>query len=168
MKPYILSILAASLMAAMVEALCPKGEGGRLVSHIRMVAGLFVLVSLLAPVKEGIALLRSAAEGDMASRVEALLPSDAPADYGEIFGDTLTGVSQSELTAFAVSAMESEFGVPPSGCQVSVSCAYGEGAVTVTEVRVGLLGKYVTVDPHPIEAYFGALLGCPCYVTAGG
>ena len=74
MNTYILSLLAASLAAAVVELITPKGEGGRLVSHVRMVAGLFLLVALLAPLREGITLLLDAAQGDMASRVEELIP----------------------------------------------------------------------------------------------
>ena len=168
MKAYILSVIAAAVLAAVAERICPRGEGERLSAHIRMVAGLFVLVTMLVPVREGVKLLLDAAEGDMASRVEALIPSGTPADYGEVFGESLTGLSQGELTAFVTAAMENEFGVPPTGCAVQVACGYGEGMVTVQEARISLLGQYALTDPHPIEAYFGELLGCPCYVTVGG
>ena len=76
MKSYILTLLSASLAASVVELLAPNGEGGRLASHIRMIAGLFLLVALLTPLREGIRLLREAADGDLSSRVEALIPSD--------------------------------------------------------------------------------------------
>jgi hypothetical protein len=133
-----------------------------------MVGGLFLLVTLLVPLREGIGLLLDAAEGDVASRVEALIPLDVPADYSEVFGESLVGLSQGELTAFVTAAMESEFGVPPSECAVSVACLYGEGSVTVAEVRISLLGQYALSDPHPMEAYFSERLNCPCYVTVGG
>jgi len=65
--PYLLSLLTASLAAAIAELLAPKGEGGRITAHIRMVAGLFLLVALLNPLREGIRLLRDAALGDPAA-----------------------------------------------------------------------------------------------------
>lgn len=167
MSTYILSLLSASLAAAVVELLSPKGEGGRLTAHIRMVAGLFLLVALLNPLKEGIELLREAVDGDLTARLEAMLPENIPADYEAVFGDTLTAVSRDEAEAFVVSALETEFGIPPSGCTVSVSCAYEDGVLTVTEARIALRGKYMTHDPHPIEVYFAERLCCPCYVTVG-
>ena len=167
MTTYILSLLSASLAAAVVELLSPKGEGGRLTAHVRMVAGLFLLVALLNPLKEGISLLRSAAEGDLTARLEAILPEEVPVDYEAFFGDTLTAVSRDEAEAFVVSALEGEFGIPPSGCTVSVSCAYEDGVLTVCEVRISLRGQWITRDPHPIEDYFAERLNCVCYVTVG-
>ncbi len=167
MNTYILTLLAASLAAAVVELLSPKGEGGKLVSHVRMIAGLFLLAALLNPLKEGISLLRDAADGDLTHRLESLLPTNTPDDYEAAFGDALTAVSRGEVEAFVVSALETDFGIPPSGCTVSVTCAYEDGILTVTEVRIALHGRYMTQDPHPIEDHVSERLRCPCYVTVG-
>ena len=43
MSNYILTLLAASLAACMIELLAPKGDGGRTASYVRMIAGLFLL-----------------------------------------------------------------------------------------------------------------------------
>ena len=165
MKPYILSLLTASLVVAVVELLAPKGEGGRMASHIRMVAGLYLLVALLNPLKEGISLLRSLADGDLVSRVESLIPSDAETDYQGVFGDSLTAIGADEVSSWVTETMESRFGIPPEGCAVWASCAYTEDALTITEVRISLKGSYTLRDPHPIESYFSSQLNCPCYVT---
>ncbi len=164
MKTYILTLLAASLATAVIQLLAPKGEGGKLGEHIRMIAGLFLLVSLLTPLKDGIALLRSAAEGELTEHLTVKVPEDALGDYGAVFGDTLSFVGQEEVKAWVVSELDTRFGIPPSGCRISVTCAV-EKDLTVCEVCIALLGSYVTENPHPIESHVTEALGCPCYVT---
>ena len=164
--PYLLSLLTASLAAAIAELLAPKGEGGRITAHIRMVAGLFLLVALLNPLREGIRLLRDTALGDPAARLEDLIPSDLKTDYAAVFGDSLTAISSREVEAWITTELESRFDIPPSGCRVWVSCSYEEDTLTVTEARIALLGQYSLKDPHTIESYFSDQLNCPCFVTA--
>ncbi len=165
MTPYILSLLSASLAAAVVELLAPKGEGGRLTSHIRMIAGLFLLVALLNPLREGLRLLRETADGDLSSRVEALIPSDIETDYEAVFGDNLAAIGSDEVRSWVVQVMETRFGIPAEGCAVWVACSYGEETLTVTEIRISLTPAYLLSDPHPMEIYFAEQLNCPCYVT---
>ena len=164
--PYLLSLLTASLAAAIAELLAPKGEGGRITAHIRMVAGLFLLVALLNPLREGIRLLRDTALGDPAARLEDLIPSDLETDYAAVFGDSLTAISSREVEAWITTQLESRFDIPSSGCRVWVSCSYEGDTLTVTEARIALLGQYALKDPHPIESYFTNQLNCPCFVTA--
>ena len=166
MNAYILSFLAASLAAAVVTLLSPKGEGGRVASHISMIAGLFLLTTLLAPLRTGIDLLRSAADGGLTDRMESLLP-EGDTDYGSVLGDTLTALSRDEIKAWVQTVLEARFSVPPADCTVSVACAYAEELLTVTEVRISLHGTSILRDPHPIETYFSEQLKCPCYVTVG-
>ena len=167
MNAYILTLLSASLAAAVAELLAPKGEGGRTASHIRMIAGLFLLVALLEPLGEGIRLLRDTAEGDPASRVESLLEGGAETDYGAVFGESLTAMGEKEVSFWVTETLETRFGIPSEGCTVSVICAYVEETLTIKEVRICLTGRYVLEDPHPIEAYVTEQLACPCYVTVG-
>ena len=167
MNAYILTLLAASLAAAVAELLAPKGEGGRLSSHVRMIAGLFLLVALLEPLGEGIRLLRNTADGDLAARVESLLEGGAETDYGVVFGDSIAAMGEEEVSSWVTETLNTRFGIPSEGCTVSVSCSYGEETLTVTDVRICLTGRYVLEDPHPIEAYVTEQLDCPCYVTAG-
>ena len=167
MSNYIFTLLAASLAAAVVELLAPRGEGGRLTSHVRMVAGLFLLVALLEPLRAGMSLLRDAVDGELTGRLESMLPDGGDDGYGAVFGDTLTAISRDEVEAYVISALETEFGIPPEGCTVSALCAYEEEVLTLTEVRISLHGAYTLRDPHPIEDYFAEALSCPCYVTVG-
>ena len=167
MKTYIVSLLSASLVAAVVELLAPKGQGDRVVSHIRMLGGLFLLVALLTPLGEGIRLLRSATDGDLASRVESFIPSWEAGGYDGVFGDTLTDITAEEVESWVTQTMDARFGIPPEECTVWVACTYDGEILAITEIRIALSGSYALRDPHPVETYFTEQLDCPCYVTVG-
>ena len=165
MNGYILTLLAASLSAAVVELISPRGEGGRIASHVRMIAGLFLLVTLLSPLSEGIALLRSAAKGDLTSQISHQLPDGSGGDYEAAFEATLSTVGREETEAWVTSALEAVFGVPPTGGSVQPVCEAEGGTLTLAEIRISLHGVYAARDPHAIETYITEQLGCPCYVT---
>jgi hypothetical protein len=167
MTTYVYTLLVSALAAALVELISPKGEGGKLASSIRMLAGLCLLVALLSPLREGLRLLESFRDGSLSDDVEALLPESVLPDYGEVFGDTLTAVTEQEVEAWVQSLLVSSYGIPAEGCTVSALCDYDAETVTVTEVRIALLGKYALTDPHPMESAVTQALGCPCYVTVG-
>ena len=172
MSTYILTLLAASLAAAVIELLSPKGEGGRIASHVRLVAGLFLLAMLLEPLQEGLHLLRSAAEGELTLRLPQTSDIHA-ADYNAVLWDTFKAVSRGEVEAWVAETLETEFSIPPSDCAVEAVCeteAAAEddpysGSLTLRELRIGLRGRSALRDPHAIEVFFSEKLGCPCYVT---
>ena len=165
MNTYVLALLAASLGVALIRLLAPKGEGGRLGDHVDMIAGLFLLVSLLEPLKAGITLLYTAAEGDLADQLPITVPAYSEEDYAEVLNSTLLSVGKTQAEVWVSSALQDRFGIPPMDCRISVSCAAEGENLTVSEVRVALSGSSITQNPHPIEAYITDSLGCPCYVT---
>lgn len=167
MNSYMITLISASLAAAVVTLLAPKGEGGKLASHVRMVAGLFLLVALLDPLRAGLDLLREVVDGDLTAHPELILPEGDAEDYGAVFGDTLTSISRAEVETYARSALEASFGIPPEDCTVSAVCTYEEEILILSELRISLRGAHALADPHPIEAYFTERLKCPCYVTVG-
>ncbi len=162
MNSYILSLLAAMVAAAWVEHIAPQGEGGRMAAHVRMIAGLFLLVSLLRPVCEGLSLLRDITTDE---RAVEWLEEYTSTDYESIFQSTLTAISNQEVESWVLTTLDSVFSIPSSGCTVSATCATEDDTPIVVEVRIALHGRYSLQDPHPIESYFGERLSCPCYVT---
>ena len=169
MSDYILTLLAASLAVAVIELLAPKGEGGRLASHVRLVAGLFLLVLLLNPLREGISLLRKAADGDLTLRLDS--PMDLTYDsaaYDRVFRDTLAEVGRGEVEAWVTNTLQTEFSIPPSDCAVEAVCEADGEKISLRELRIGLSGAYRLQNPHPIEVFFAEKLGCACYVTVLG
>lgn len=165
MNGYILTILAASLVAAVTELLAPQGEGGRLAASIRMVAGLFLLVALISPLKEGILWLRSAADGELSEELIHRIPPVSAEDYEAVWGESLAEIGRAECEAWISSVLESVFGIPPSGQVTQVVCVGDGGSLVISEVRIVLSGEYLLKDPLAIETYIGEHLGCPCYVT---
>lgn len=165
MSAYILTLLTASLAAAVVELLSPSGEGGRVAAHVRMIAGLFLLVTLLQPLGEGIRMLKSALSGDVAGRVEAWLPRPPEGDYRAVLLDSLAALSGEQVEAWVKETLNEVFSIPPEGCVAEVRCLSEGTEIRLQELRIGLREGYSTRDPHPIEDYFSEQLGCPCYVT---
>ncbi len=162
---YIFSLLSASLAAAVVELIAPKGEGGRLASHVRMVAGLFLLVALLTPLREGLDILKAAAEGNLADRIESEIQNASPEDYQAAFIASLANLGKTETESWVTETLQSRFSIPPTDCAVEALCDTEDGAIILRELRIGLKGSSVLKNPHPIEAYFAEALQCPCYVV---
>ena len=161
MTPYILSLVAAAMAAAVVELLAPKGEGGRISAQVRMVAGLFILVALLLPLRDGVAFLTELSDGGGLA-----IPSyDAP-DYESTLQASVVSLGSAELSAWVTSTLEAEFSISPDLAEVVP--VWGESDTTpppLAEVYIVLSGKAVLTDPHPIEAFFADALGCPCRVS---
>lgn len=169
MTSYVLTLLAASLSAAVVELIAPKGEGGRLANHVRMIAGLFLLVTLLNPLREGLAILQAAAEGDLTQRIESKIEAATPKDHEATFGASLAAMGQAETESWVTETLQTHFSIPPTDCAVEALCDALCNAenqtLTLRELRIGLKGGSALQNPHPIEAYFSEALNCPCYVV---
>ena len=54
MTTYVYTLLASALGLALVELVSPKGEGGKLVASIRMLAGLCLVAVLLSPDRKSV------------------------------------------------------------------------------------------------------------------
>lgn len=165
MSGSILTLLAASLAACVIELLVPKGDGGRIAAYVRTVAGLFLLVALLDPLRAGLRLVEEAVHGDLVGSMESHLPSDVSADYEEVFSSSLVSVGKGETEDWVTETLDSVFGIPPSDCGVEAILEGDGGEMTLREIRIGLKGAHALDDPHPIEDYYTRCFGCPCYVT---
>jgi hypothetical protein len=165
MKYYVLSILAAILLAAVTEKLAPPGEGGRMTAHVRFLAGLFIILSLLSPLRLVVEGITSASENGFSEAFGDWIRPPADADYRETFGQTLTTVSRAEGEAWVTGVLNDRFSIPPEGCVVQVECTSDGETVAFSEVRIALTGSYALRDPHPIEDTVTEALGCPCHVT---
>ena len=162
MKEYVVSVLTATLIAAVTEKLSPAGEGGRMAAHVRFVTALFLIVSLLSPLTAAVEYVRNLpGDGGIS---EWLTPSANP-DYSQAFESTLISVSREEGMAWVVNILNSRFGIPPECCEVWVECVSDGETVGFQEVRISLKGDCILENPHPIEAYVSESLGCPCFVT---
>lgn len=167
MQTYMLTLFSAALLAALVGLLAPEGEGGRLTSQLRMVAGLLLLLALLEPLRSGLSYLRALSEGDLPVPWNDPLSEPTLENYEEGLEATLIAVGQGEVEAYVKEVLETVFHIPREYATVGgVWDTEGE-AMTLVELRIALRGAYALENPHPMEAYFSERLGCPCYVTLG-
>ncbi len=161
MTPYILSLVAASIAAAVVELLAPRGQGGRLSAQVRMVAGLFLLVALLVPLKDGLSYLSDLTDG---GNIE--IPAYEAPDYEATLKASLLSLGSEELSVWVKDILESEFSLSAQNTEViPVWAEDDELPATLAEVCIVLSGADRLADPHPIETFFSDTLGCPCRVS---
>ena len=101
MKTYFLTLTVAALGAALVERLSPPGEGGRLAGYTRLIAGLYLLVVLLSPLRDGIKVLSGLAQGqdDVIGALEEAI-SRPIGDYGDVFAEQLSELGAREAEAY--------------------------------------------------------------------
>lgn len=158
-------LIGAAVAATLVELIAPPGDGGRLSGQVRLVAGLCILIALIHPLREGIALLRTMAEGDLS---EILPDAEIPAEeYDSLWSDSLTKMGEQEVTCWVSGVLEREFGITSDHCRVQVICDSGGETLCVQEVRIALWGTAIWKDPHAIERYVAERLSCPCMVSVG-
>ena len=160
-------LIAAAVAATLVELIAPQGEGGRLGGHVRLVAGLCVLIALIQPLREGVTLLRAMAEGDLSEVLpDVKLPAEE--EYDSVWSDTLAAMGEQEVTSWVEGMLEQEFGIHPDNRRVQVLCeATEDGALHVKEVYIALWGAAIWKDPHAMEAYISERLSAPCTVSVG-
>lgn len=170
MTSYLYTLLATALVAAVAELLLPRG--GRTGGAVRLLGGLCLLVALITPLGEGLTFLRSVAEEGMEAALWEDVGGDGnaptPADPSALWGETLSVLTEEAAISAVKEHLESRFSIPPEGCRVAVTVTAlpptndpeGIPLPTLTEVRVTLLGVYLTRDPYAIETALSARFGC--------
>ena len=149
MTPYVLSLVAASITAAVVEMLAPRGEGGRIAAQVRMVAGLFLIVSLLVPLRDGLTFLSDLAEGE-----GIVVPSYDVPDYEATLQASVLAMGSEEVSVWVVSVLEDKFSVSAEYVEVIPVWSDGESIPPpLAELYILLSGKAALTDPLPIS-YF--------------
>lgn len=160
-----------SLGVGILEFILPGERDGKTARTVRTVAGLCVLLSLLAPITEGISLLRTlAVEGTdgLRERLEAstLTPTVEPSEEPQALADRLAEAGAAEVEAWVLTALQDSFGIPPDCAAVTAQVAVtlgsdgSEDGVTLERVYISLSGRFALSNPHDIEAWFSERLGC--------
>ena len=161
MKAYLLSLVSAALVAALVNILTPNGERGGIAAHQKLITSLFLVCVLIAPAESAIKAIRSLADGDLSE----LLPIDSPSqkDYEEQMNDALNASSERYFTQMLTQTVCEAFAIPTDEIRCTVSWDKTEN--TPTRVTVILSGASIWKDPHAIARFVKELLGCEC-ITA--
>ena len=168
MITYVYAFILTAVVAVTVEMLTPAGEGGRLGSHVRFIAGLCLLIALIQPLREGISILRSVADGRVSWPWEEMIP-EAETDYEAILRDELTSLGKMEAEAWVSAVLMERFGIPKENHTCTVTVSLGDDGMTpvIDGVTILLTGASIFQNPHAIEAYITDRLRCSCTVAIG-
>lgn len=162
---YVYALILTAVTAVVVELMMPEG---RMSGVVKGVLGLCLLVTLLAPIKEGIALIRQVATG------EITLPQGGDhmlngEDYQGHLRDELATLGEQEVLAWVSMTLEQVFGIASKNhtCTVTMGVAADGMTPVVERVTLILSGTAIFEDPHAIEAYIAEQLNCSCTVAVG-
>jgi len=161
MKTYLLSILAAAILAILVTQLAPDGERGGIAKHIRLIASLFLICVLISPVQALIQRLPELLNGDWSS--SANIPEDNAA-YREQLEEAIRQASADYFTDMLTQTLCDELSVSQEEVRCRVLWDTEKQELTPQKVTVILSGRAIWKDPAQICALVTSLIGCPCDV----
>ena len=162
MKEYLLTLVAAALTATLFGILSPDGERGGIAKHMRLLTSLFLVCVLIAPLGGALTGLRALINGELS------LPSvdqDSGDGYRDLQDAVLDDASVNYFTDLLNETVARQFSIASDEVRCSVEWTRVDGRLDPVRVTVILSGRAIWQDPHAIEAFVEALLGCEC-VTA--
>lgn len=162
MTAYLFSIIGASLVAALIGILSPEGEGGGIAKHLRLLTALFLLCTLIAPLKNAMQML-----AELADREWKLPQTDSSdsADYHDRLEEALENASTSYFTQMLTQALENTFSIETGQVRCNIQWSQKDDQWKPNRVTVILSGAAIWKDPEKLESFVRELLGCEC-VTA--
>ncbi len=158
MKEYLISIVAASLIAALLGILAPEGSGKGLSKHVRLLSALFLLCVLITPLKYISETVRDLINGNITWEAP---PTDSKEDYDEELKQSFNASSKVYFAQLLLNRLETEFKIPTGEVRCSIQWE-NEEETRPLRISIILSGSSVWRDPKPIENYVEELLGCEC------
>ena len=162
MKNYLLTLIAASLVAVLIGILSPDGERGGIAKHMKLLTSLFLVCVLINPLQSGIVGLQKLMQGEL-SLPE--LDDTTQEDHLQQMEDVLNGASVNYFCDMLTETLEQNFSIENGSVRCRVEWEQTGETLTPTRVTVVLSDKAIWKDPREIEAFVSELLGCEC-VTA--
>ncbi len=159
MKDYLLTLIAASLVAVLVGILSPDGERGGIAKHMKLLTSLFLVCVLISPLQSGIEGLQRLMRGEL-SLPE--LNGSEQEDYPDMMEGALNDASVNYFCDMLTVTIEKQFGIEAGEVRCLVAWEQEGETLTPTRVTVVLSGKAIWKDPHAIEEFVTELLGCDC------
>ncbi len=163
MGEYIYGLILVGVAAAVVELLAVGKDATRTKGYVRLMAGLCILVACIAPLREGVAYLKTLAEGEMSFD----LPQGQGVvdNYQDMFDGYLSNTGEEEIGEWVENTLGEVFGISAEHSLTEVRMTVREGVPCPDEIYISLWGKAIIKNPHQIEDYISSRLSCACHVS---
>jgi hypothetical protein len=158
MSGYLMMLLGASLLVAILTILSPGGASGR---AFRWITSLFLVAVLLSPllsILHGLANLPSE---------EVTFPWEDSSEehYREELQSALDTASKQYFAETLTRHLEETFAIPTGDVRCQIRWGKVDETLQPTEITILLSGRGIWKDTAAIEKHVTELLGCPC-ITA--
>ena len=162
METYLLSLLTAACMSALIGILTPDGTGGGIARHMRLLISLVLLCLLIAPIRDALSFFKDFASGDLTPPHTDVTDKS---DYQTQMEDALNSSSKLYFIQLLTEMLENGFSIENGDVRCAVRWSESTETLSPTRITVILSGRAIWKDPAPIEDFVTSLLGCEC-VTA--
>ncbi len=162
MEAYVISVIAASLIATVIGILTPRGERGGIAAHVKLLTSLFMICVLVSPLKGVIQRIEELSSGDWRDLFGEVAVEE---DYRAQMEHTMQEASTEYFTQMLTQALESQFDMQSGTVRCCVEWSPDSENLHPTRVTVILSGASIWKNPHAIESFVTELLDCTC-VTA--
>ena len=160
MKAYILSVIGASLAAALVILLTPEGKGGGIGKHIKLLTSLALLCIITDPF---LTFIGSLSESKLDGFKESLLENVSETDpYENTLYESLSKMSADTLETELKNRISKRFGIKKDDLDVNAEYEIIDGTVCFKRIVVTLSGGAIFKNPHTVEAYVKEITGIEC------
>ena len=164
MKQYVITVMAASIVGAIITMLAPSGERGGPASHVRLSVGLVLILVCISPLLN---LVRELREIDVTDIVGEYGESDKE-EYESIFHESYSAAEIENLKSGIKSILKEKFKIAEDECHVSVISEQGEdGQRRLRRVFINLYGRAILKNTDEIEEYLSSLFGCEIVTAVG-
>lgn len=162
MKSYLLTLLGAALAVTLVGLLSPKGEGGGMEKHLRLICALFLICVLISPLSGAIDQIREMFDG-----IHEIpgIGNTAQDGYREQMQQAADAASRQYFSDMLTQTLEQKFSIAMGDVRCSVAWDTVNGTLQPTQVTVLLSGRAIWMSPREIESFVSDLLGCICTVA---
>ena len=153
MKAYVLSLLGAALLAALVGLLAPGGAAG-LGKTLRLLTTLVLFCVIAAPLPELIAKVKEIPY--LSSE------NEAQTDFEEQAKTALDSASRAYFARALTAHLEEKFGIAQGEIRCAVTWEETDGEAKPALVTLILSGSAKWKNPQPLQSYGSEILGCKC------
>ena len=152
MKSYLISAVYVAIFAGIVLLLAPKGKGGSMERHIKLLASLAFISVMIQP---AVSFFRSIEIPDF--NIETVYYA-----YEEELYETLITLEKSELEKGLKTLISQNFSINEGNVDVTVTVILQDDSPKTEKVLVRLSGTAILCNTNDIEDYVSGLLNCQC------